>query len=86
VDFIGLAGVAAYLSAHGLLQLGLLTPQDLRHLLLNGIGALAIIYSLLFDFNLSSFVAQSGWLVFTIIGYIRARIRRMGAGERPTSG
>jgi hypothetical protein len=78
-----LAGFAAYLSAYGLLQMGLLTPQDLRFLLLNGIGALAIIYSLLFDFNLSSFIAQLVWLVFTIIGYIRSRIR---AGKRPDSG
>jgi hypothetical protein len=75
-DFVGLIGVVAYLSAYGLLQLGRLKVEDSRYALLNGIGALAILYSLLFDFNLPSFITQSAWLFFTIIGYVRSRSRR----------
>ena len=75
-NFVGLIGVAAYLSAYGLLQLGRFKVEDSRYALLNGIGALAILYSLLFDFNLSSFITQSAWLIFTIIGYVRSRYKQ----------
>jgi hypothetical protein len=43
------------------------------------LGGLAIIYSLIFDFNLSSFVTQVLWLIFTVIGYIRSRSRQAQA-------
>ncbi len=78
-DFVGLIGVVAYLSAYGLLQLGMLKIEDLRYVTLNGVGAVAILYSLLFNFNLSSFITQVAWLIFTIVGYIRSRSRRMTA-------
>ena len=76
-DFVGLIGVVAYLSAYGLLQLGMLKIEDLRYVTLNGVGALAILYSLMFSFNLSSFITQVAWLIFTIVGYIRSRSKRM---------
>jgi hypothetical protein len=75
-DIVGLLGAAAYLSAYGLLQLGKLNVEDGRYALLNGAGALAILYSLIFDFNLPSFITQSAWLLFTMIGYLRLRARR----------
>ena len=72
----GMVGVASYLLAYGLLQLGLLKVEDGRYALLNGIGSLAILYSLIFDFNLPSFVTQTAWLIFTIVGFVRSRVRR----------
>lgn len=75
-DVVGLIGVAAYLLAYALLQLGKLKVEDGRYALLNGVGALAILYSLIFDFNLPSFITQSAWLLFTIIGYARSRSLR----------
>ncbi len=75
-DFVGLIGVAAYLAAYGPLQLGRLKVEDGRYALLNGVGSLAILYSLAFDFNMPSFITQSAWLVFTIIGYVRSRPKR----------
>ena len=75
-DVVGLIGVAAYLSAYGLLQLGRLKVEDGRYAALNGAGALAILYSLAFDFNLPSFITQSAWLILTIVGYVRSRSQR----------
>ncbi|MBP2296991.1 CBU_0592 family membrane protein [Azospirillum rugosum] len=72
-NVVGLIGVAAYLSAYGLLQLGRLKVEDSRYALLNGVGAVAILYSLAFDFNMPSFITQSAWLLFTIVGYARSR-------------
>jgi hypothetical protein len=73
---IGLVGVVAYLSAYGLLQLGTLKVEDNRYALLNALGALLILYSLLYDFNLASFVTQSAWLLLTAVGFVRSHIKR----------
>ncbi|UVF21141.1 cyclic nucleotide-binding protein [Microvirga terrae] len=78
-DIVGLVGVAAYLSAYGLLQLGALRVEDNRYALLNALGALLILYSLLFDFNLASFVTQTAWLILTAIGFARSHIKRSRA-------
>lgn len=78
-DFVGLIGVAAYLAAYGLLQLGILKLEDGRYALLNGFGAVAVLYSLIYDFNLPSFVTQTAWLILTIIGYARLRMKRRAA-------
>ena len=78
-DVVGLIGVVAYLLAYALLQLGKLKVEDGRYALLNGVGALAILYSLIFDFNLPSFITQSAWLLFTVIGYARSRALRPSA-------
>jgi hypothetical protein len=80
-DIVGLVGVAAYLSAYGLLQLGILTIEDGRYALLNGVGALLVIYSLIYDFNLPSFVTQTAWLILTIIGYVRLRARQRSSRQ-----
>ena len=74
-DFVGLLGVAAYLTAYGLLQLGTLKVEDGRYALLNGTEASAIPASLWYDFNLASFITQTAWLALMIIGYARFRIR-----------
>lgn len=75
-DMIGLVGVVAYLSAYGLLQLGTLKVEDNRYALLNALGALLILYSLLYDFNLASFVTQSAWLLLTAVGFVRSHVKR----------
>jgi hypothetical protein len=80
-DFVGLIGVAAYLSAYGLLQLGILKVEDGRYALLNALGAILILYSLLFDFNLASVVTQTAWLILTAVGYIRSQIKRSQAAS-----
>ena len=76
-DAIGLIGVIAYLSAYGLLQMGMLKVEDGRYALLNVLGALAILYSLTLDFNLPSFITQMAWLILTIAGYVRSRLKRL---------
>jgi len=70
-DVIGLVGVAAYISAYALLQLEKLGSSDTRYLLLNGLGSGLILVSLFDSFNLPSFVTQTLWLVFTIVGFAR---------------
>jgi hypothetical protein len=75
-DIVGLFGVAAYLTAYALLQLERLDGHDGRYLALNAAGSLLILVSLVYSFNLPSFVTQALWLIFTIIGFLRSRRRR----------
>ena len=75
-DIIGLFGVAAYISAYAMLQLDRVRSTDNLYLLLNGLGSGLILVSLLYSFNLPSFVTQALWLVFTVVGFVRARGKR----------
>jgi hypothetical protein len=72
-DAVGLVGVVMYVGAHGGLQLGKLGPTDVGYTILNVLGGLAVIFSLVWSFNLAAFVTEVSWLVFTILGYLRAR-------------
>jgi len=72
-DVIGLIGVALYVGAYGSLQLGILELSDLRYSVLNAVGGIAVIYSLVWNFNLAAFVMQVLWLAFTVIGFVRSR-------------
>ena len=72
-DVVGLFGVILYVWAYAGLQLGKLELTDVRYTILNGLGGLAVIFSLVWSFNLAAFVTQVLWLVFTIVGFFRAR-------------
>ncbi len=72
-DVIGLLGVVLYVAAHAGLQLGKLELADVRYTVLNAVGGLAVIFSLVWSFNLAAFVTQVLWLLFTVIGYLRTR-------------
>lgn len=72
-DSIGLFGVALYVGAYAGLQLGIFALSDWRYTCMNAVGGIAVIYSLIWSFNLAAFVTQVLWLVFTVIGFIRSR-------------
>ena len=72
-DAVGLCGVVLYVGAYAGLQLGKLGVADVRYTILNAVGGLAVIFSLVSSFNLAAFVTQVLWLVFTVVGYLRTR-------------
>ncbi|MCG8433003.1 MAG: hypothetical protein MJA83_03100 [Gammaproteobacteria bacterium] len=57
------------------MQLDRLSQQHLAYSALNGIGAVLILYSLYFDFNLASVIIEFAWLAISILGIYRS-IRR----------
>lgn len=75
-DTVGLLGVALILLAYFLLQIGRLRGDALSHQLLNAAGAILILVSLLYEFNLSAFLMEFAWLVLSIYGMARSRKRR----------
>ena len=78
-DLIGLFGVALILIAYWALQTERLAAEDWRFSAVNGLGALLIMVSLYFTFNLASFVIEIFWLGISLFGLWKAWRRR---GER----
>lgn len=75
-NIIGLAGVGAMLLAYYLLQQGKVGPHDSRYLWLNLIGALAVVLSLVEDWNLPAFVIEACWVAISAHGLWKLRARR----------
>jgi hypothetical protein len=70
-DLIGNAGVVAILATYALVQLDRLEVRDFSYSLLNALGAVFILISLMFDFNLSSFVIEIFWLAISVYAIVR---------------
>lgn len=70
-DLAGLAGVALVLAAYLLVQMRHLDARRPSYLVVNGIGAILVLVSLLHTFNLSSFVIQCAWIAISLYGLVR---------------
>ena len=67
-DLIGSVGVATIVVTYLLLQTERLKSSDAAYSILNAIGALLIIISLIYDFNFPAFVIEFFWLLISIFG------------------
>lgn len=67
-DLIGILGVIVIIVAYMLLQLEKIDAKGLLFSLLNTIGALFIIISLMYDWNLASFIMESTWMMVSLYG------------------
>jgi len=72
-DWAGMLGVAAILLAFFLLQARRLHGHALPYQLMNAFGALAILVSLMYAFNLSAFLLEVAWLAVSIYGIFHSR-------------
>lgn len=70
-DMVGLVGVICYQLAYAGLQLGRFEQSDLRYIGLNILGPGCMLFSLIFHFNLASFITQVLWIVLTTMGLAR---------------
>lgn len=75
-DVAGFVGVFLIIVAYLLLQLNRLPSSSPAYSLMNAIGALLIIVSLLFDFNLSAFVVETFWFFISLLGLGRSLAAR----------
>ena len=78
-DLVGLAGVGLILLTYGALTLERIDPKGWRYSAGNGLGAILILISLFYNFNLASFVIEIAWLVISVIGLWKAWGRRKTA-------
>ena len=70
-DFVGNIGVFCVLAAYLLLQLEKLDVTSLFYSVLNAFGAGLVVFSLLYDFNLSAMVIETAWLLISLFGIAR---------------
>lgn len=70
-DLIGILGVFVIIIAYMLLQLEKMDAKDLSFSVLNTLGALLIIISLLYDWNLASFLMESIWMLISLYGILK---------------
>ena len=75
-DLAGFIGVLLIVVAYLLLQLDKLPSSSPRYSLLNAGGALLIIVSLIFAFNLSAFIVEVFWFLISLLGLWRSLIPR----------
>jgi hypothetical protein len=75
-DLAGFIGVVLIIVAYLLLQLEKLPSSSPRYSLLNAGGALLIIVSLIFAFNLSAFIVEVFWFLISSLGLWRSLISR----------
>lgn len=75
-DTLGVVGVGLILIAYAGATSGRLDPKKAPALALNLIGALLILWSLYFDFNLSAVLMEGAWALVAIIGLARLAFAR----------
>ena len=75
-DLVGFIGVLLIVVAYLLLQLDKLPSAAPSYSVLNAAGALLIIVSLIFAFNLSAFVVEVFWFLISLFGLSRSLTSR----------
>lgn len=67
-DVIGMTGTALVVGAFFMLQLGKAEPTGIVYNLMNLTGAILLLISLCYNFNLASFVIELFWIAASLIG------------------
>lgn len=80
-DLVGFIGVVLIVIAYLLLQLNKLPSSALSYSLLNALGALMVIGSLIFNFNLSAFLMEAFWFLISLYGLLKALISKPPAAN-----
>ncbi len=69
-DAVGGLGAALIVLTYLLLLLERLDARGLSYSFLNGIGAALVIFSLMYEFNLSAFLIELFWLLISLLGLV----------------
>lgn len=67
-DIIGMTGTFLVVGAFFLLQLDKVSPDGIKYNMMNLSGAVLLLISLCYNFNLASFVIELFWIVASLIG------------------
>ena len=70
-QWLGITGMILILGAYSLLQTDRISSRNLSYSVMNAVGALLLVVSLLFDFNLSALIVEGFWAIISAVGIIR---------------
>lgn len=73
---VGISGVFLILLSYLLLQIDWWRKESVSYSLINFIGSIAILISLLVHFNLASMIIEVVWILISFYGLTRSLIRR----------
>ena len=81
-DFAGNVGVVLMVLGYLLLQAEKIRSSDLSYSLMNGVGAMLVLISLIYRFNVSAFLVELFWLLISIYGLVRFAMRPRATAEK----
>ena len=84
-DYIGFAGVACVLFAYFWQQTKGVRDDDWRHPVINGVGAVLLLVSLVYKPNPASIAIEFSWFAISLIGLVRALRNRQRAKAEKAS-
>ena len=76
IDLIGIIGVVIIVATYFLLQIEKIRSDDLGYSLLNILGSVLILLSILQNWNLASFLIEIFWILISFIGVYKAINKR----------
>ena len=77
VDAIGSFGALIVVAAYFATQMRMMNSDDLAFPVVNLLGSVLIVYSLVYNFNLASMLIEGFWILISVIGIIQYfRLRR----------
>ena len=87
-DFVGNVGVFLILLCYFLLQIENMKSDGVLYSALNGVGAVLILVSLAYNFNLSAFIIELAWVAISVLGIYKYyyQRRRLDAGNGASKG
>jgi hypothetical protein len=81
-DILGLLGAGLIILAYLLLQLDRIKAGSIWYSVMNAIGALLIIISLIMNWNLPAFIIEAFWLAISLFGLFKG-LYRLNINKRP---
>ncbi len=70
-NVVGTVGAALFTICYFLIQTGKMTTDNIWYSILNMIGAILLLFSLYYEFNLPSVFIESFWLLISSYGVLR---------------
>ena len=68
VDIVGIVGVVIVVITYFLLQSEKIDSKGFLYSFLNAVGSLLVVYSLLYNWNLASFILEFFWILISLYG------------------
>lgn len=81
---IGLCGAVIVLAAYFMLSAGKMRSDGYAYPLMNMLGSVGVIVSLLWQWNLASFTINSIWVLISLAGIWRVWRKQRSSTPRPT--
>ena len=72
-DLIGCLGASIILIAYALLQNKRINADSFNYLILNFIGAVLILISLLYAWNLAAVAMEFAWMIISLVGILKLK-------------